>query len=100
MGLVAFPGNEKFMGGCLAAGRGFFHINSAGNAEPCPFSPFSTMDLKDHTIGEVLCSPFFARVRKIGAREAGNHSGGCTLLNFEAEVKDVAFDKEDSVPLF
>ena len=89
MGLVAFPGNEKFMGGCLAAGRGFFHINPAGNAEPCPFSPFSVMNLKNHTIEEVLRSPFFARVRKIGAREADNHSGGCTLFNFEAEVKDI-----------
>ena len=89
MGLVAFPGNEKFMGGCLAAGRGFFHINPAGNAEPCPFSPFSVMNLKNHTIEEVLRSPFFARVRKIGAREADNHNGGCTLFNFEAEVKDI-----------
>lgn len=39
MAILSFPGDEKNMGGCLAAGRGFFHINPTGNAEPCPFSP-------------------------------------------------------------
>ena len=37
---IAFPGDEKILGGCLAAGRGFFHINPNGDAEPCPFSPY------------------------------------------------------------
>ena len=38
---ISFPGDEKSSGGCVAAGRGFFHINSHGGAEPCPFSPYS-----------------------------------------------------------
>lgn len=44
---VSFPGDEKSSGGCLAAGRGFFHINSHGGAEPCPFSPYSDINVKD-----------------------------------------------------
>ena len=39
--LLSFPGDERADGGCMAAGRGFFHINSHGGAEPCPFSPYS-----------------------------------------------------------
>lgn len=39
--LLSFPGDEEKMGGCLAAGRGFFHISATGSAEPCPFSPYS-----------------------------------------------------------
>ena len=31
---ISFPGDEKSSGGCVAAGRGFFHINSHGGAEP------------------------------------------------------------------
>ena len=31
---ISFPGDEKTSGGCLAAGRGFFHINPQGGAEP------------------------------------------------------------------
>ncbi len=30
MVFVSFPGDEKSSGGCIAAGRGFFHINSHG----------------------------------------------------------------------
>lgn len=37
MVFISFPSDEKSSGGCLAAGRGFFHINSHGGAEPCPF---------------------------------------------------------------
>lgn len=84
--VVSFPGDEEAMGGCLAAGRGFFHINSAGGAEPCPFSPFSNINLRDHALADVLQSDFFAAVREIGAAEAANHAGGCALFNHRDEV--------------
>ena len=32
--LLSFPGDELAMGGCMAAGREFFHINSHGGAVP------------------------------------------------------------------
>ncbi|MDR1700381.1 MAG: radical SAM protein [Lachnoclostridium sp.] len=85
--LLSFPGDEDAMGGCLAAGRGFFHINPYGGAEPCPFSPYSEMNLKQHSLIEVLESPFFEKVREISASEALNHKGGCTLFQHEDEVK-------------
>ncbi len=84
--LLSFPGDEEAMGGCLAAGRGFFHINATGGAEPCPFSPYSEMNLKEQSILTVLQSPFFERVREISAAEAMNHKGGCTLFQYEEEV--------------
>ncbi len=84
--VVSFPGDEEAMGGCLAAGRGFFHINSTGGAEPCPFSPFSHMNLRAHTLLDVIRSDFFAVVREIGAEEAQAHTGGCALFNRQSEV--------------
>ncbi|MBQ9696020.1 MAG: radical SAM protein, partial [Oscillospiraceae bacterium] len=44
---ISFPGDEKSSGGCVAAGRGFFHINSHGGAEPCPFSPYSDVNIRN-----------------------------------------------------
>lgn len=44
---LSFLGDEKSSGGCIAAGRGFFHINSHGGAEPCPFSPYSDVNVRD-----------------------------------------------------
>lgn len=86
---LSFPGDEEAMGGCLAAGRGFFHINAAGGAEPCPFSPYSVMNLKEQSLLTVLQSPFFEKVREIGAAEALNHKGGCRLFQYEDEVEQV-----------
>lgn len=86
MVFLAFPGDEKHMGGCLAAGRGFFHINAHGGAEPCPFSPFSDVNIRDRTLLEVLQSPFFTRVRALNAL-ADSHAGGCALFMQEAQVK-------------
>ncbi|MGX8701165.1 radical SAM protein [Caproiciproducens sp.] len=85
--MLSFPGDEEAMGGCLAAGRGFFHINAAGGAEPCPFSPYSEMNLKEQSLLTVLQSSFFEKVRKISAAEALNHKGGCTLFQHVDEVQ-------------
>ncbi len=87
--MLSFPGDEEAMGGCLAAGRGFFHINANGGAEPCPFSPYSEMNLKRKSILEVLQSPFFERVREISMLETLGHKGGCTLFQHEDEVRRI-----------
>lgn len=83
--IISFPGDEKYMGGCLAAGRGFFHINPSGGAEPCPFSPHSAMNLKEHSIIEVLQSPFFKETQKISRNS--EHKGGCTLFLHNKKVE-------------
>ncbi len=87
---LSFPGDEKHMGGCLAAGRGFFHINPYGGAEPCPFSPYSDVSLKEHTLMQALESPFFKKVRELNAQET-DHKGGCALFAKEAQVKSLLF---------
>jgi len=91
--LVSFPGDEERMGGCLAAGRGFFHINPDGGAEPCPFSPFSELNVKDQSLLDVLKSPFFERVQKISAMDLLHHNqGGCTLFAHQDEVSSALGD--------
>ncbi len=84
--VLTFPGDEAAMGGCLASGRGFFHINPKGDAEPCPFSPYAEYNLKTHSILQILQSPYYAKLRTLAA-EAGPHTGGCVLHKHEAEVR-------------
>lgn len=84
--ILSFPGDEAEMGGCLASGRGFFHINASGGAEPCPFSPHSKHSLTEHTMLEVLSSRYFAELQGIAAA-AGPHVGGCVLFEQEARVR-------------
>lgn len=84
--VVSFPGDEEKMGGCLASGRGFFHINANGGAEPCPFSPYSTRNLRTSSMKEVLQSGFFKSTKDIAALGG---SGGCTLFDRKEQVEQL-----------
>ena len=75
---IAFPGDEKSSGGCVAAGRGFFHINSHGGAEPCPFSPYSDVNIKNSSLREAMHSPLFMALQS-GDILLDDHDGGCVL---------------------
>ena len=83
---VSFPGDEKSSGGCVAAGRGFFHINSHGGAEPCPFSPYSDVNVKNSSLLEAMHSPLFTALRDGGVL-MDEHEGGCVLYEKRAEVE-------------
>lgn len=83
---LSFPGDEKTSGGCLAAGRGFFHINSHGGAEPCPASPYSDINVKDTSLLEALNSKLFKSLRD-GRLLMDDHEGGCVLFEHEEDVK-------------
>ena len=84
---VSFPGDEKTSGGCLAAGRGFFHINAYGGAEPCPFSAYSDTSLKEVSLEEALQSPLFLKLQNSGTLTV-EHTGGCVLFEQEETVKN------------
>jgi MoaA/NifB/PqqE/SkfB family radical SAM enzyme len=86
---ISFPGDEKHSGGCLAAGRGFFHISVDGSAEPCPFSPHSDTNLRDTPLRDALASPLFTKLIDTGMLLA-EHSGGCLLVEKDREVREMA----------
>ena len=85
---LSFPGDEKTSGGCLAAGRGFFHINSHGGAEPCPASPYSDINVRDTSLMEALNSKFFRSLRD-GGILLDDHEGGCVLFEHKEEVEEM-----------
>ncbi len=88
MVFISFPGDEKSSGGCVAAGRGFFHINSHGGAEPCPFSPYSDINVRDTSLKEALNSRLFRKLRD-GGYLLEDHPGGCTLYERRDDVEKI-----------
>ena len=88
MVFVSFPGDEKSSGGCIAAGRGFFHINSHGGAEPCPFSPYSDINVRDTSLQDVLRSKLFLALQE-GDMLADDHAGGCVLYEKRKQVEEL-----------
>jgi MoaA/NifB/PqqE/SkfB family radical SAM enzyme len=75
---VALPGDEEQYGGCLAAGRGFIHISPEGRLEPCPFAPFSDVNLHNATLREALRSNLLSQIRESDAHLSETR-GGCAL---------------------
>ena len=75
---IAFPHDEMALGGCLAAGRGFIHINAYGDVEPCPFSPYSDRNLAETSLLEAIQSPLLRRIRESGV-DLDETDGRCAL---------------------
>lgn len=94
---IAFPHDELAFGGCLAAGKGFLHINAYGDVEPCPFSPYSDVNLMNVGLEEALASPLFRRIRAEEKR-LDERDGRCALWKERAWVASllgVASESDD-----
>ena len=90
---IAFPHDEVALGGCLAAGRGFVHINAYGDVEPCPFSPYSDRNLNDVSFEEALSSPLLRRVLDSGI-VLDETDGRCALWKKREWVRGLLAEAE------
>lgn len=54
-----FQNDGEFVGGCIAGGRRYLHINAAGDVEPCVFIHYSNANIHDASLLEALQSPLF-----------------------------------------
>jgi len=91
---IAFPHDEIALGGCLAAGRGFVHINAYGDVEPCPFSPFSPYsdrNLSQVSLLEGINSPLLTAIRTSGV-ELDETDGHCALWKRQEWVRSLVAD--------
>jgi len=86
---LAFPGSEIDFGGCLAAGKGFVHINAEGDVEPCPFSPYTDASLRDMSLIEALRSPLLRKIREDDFR-LDESNGICALWQNREWVAELA----------
>lgn len=59
MFVMDFQDDGEYCGGCIAGGRRYFHINSAGDIEPCVFIHYSDSNIRTHTLLEALKNPLF-----------------------------------------
>ena len=81
---LAFPGNERLLGGCLAAGRGFVHISASGDVEPCPFAGYSDRNLTAVPLVDALRSPLLSQIRRRHSLLQEGAVGGCALRGEKA----------------
>ncbi|HCC00897.1 MAG TPA: radical SAM protein [Ruminococcaceae bacterium] len=75
-----FWNDGAYVDGCVAGGRRYFHINSAGDAEPCAFIHYSNYNIRDKSLMEILQSPLFVAYHK-GQPFNKNMLRPCPLLD-------------------
>lgn len=54
-----FQNDAEFVGGCIAGGRRYLHINANGDVDPCVFIHYSNANIRECTLLEALQSPIF-----------------------------------------
>lgn len=54
-----FQNDGEFVGGCIAGGRNYCHINSNGDVEPCVFIHYSSANIKEVQLLDALKQPLF-----------------------------------------
>lgn len=54
-----FQNDGEYVGGCIAGGRRYLHINAAGDVDPCVFTHYSTANIREMSLLDALRSPLF-----------------------------------------
>ena len=54
-----FQNDAEFVGGCIAGGKNYLHINPNGDVEPCVFIHYSGANIKEKSLLDCLQQPLF-----------------------------------------
>lgn len=83
-----FWNDGEYVGGCIAGGRSYMHINANGDIEPCAFIHYSDSNIREHTLLEALNRPLFMQYHD-NQPFNGNHLRPCPLLDNEGRLAEL-----------
>jgi hypothetical protein len=83
-----FWNDGEYTCGCIAGGRRYFHINAAGDVEPCAFVHYSNVNIHDVTLLEALQSPLF-RAYRDNQPFSKNYMRPCPVLDVPEMIEKV-----------
>ena len=86
--VMDFQNDAEYVGGCIAGGRNYFHINSAGDIEPCVFIHYSDTNIRTHTLKEALTSPLFMQYYH-NQPFNDNHLRPCPMLENPEKLREM-----------
>jgi len=86
--VMDFWNDAPYVGGCIAGGREYLHINSFGGIEPCIFTHFAVDNIKEKSLRECLCSPYFRDIRSRQPYDQ-NLLRPCMLIDHPEVFRDV-----------
>ena len=54
-----FQNDAEYVGGCIAGGRRYLHINANGDVDPCVFIHYSDSNIREKSLLDCLRGPMF-----------------------------------------
>ena len=86
-----FQNDGEFVGGCIAGGRNYFHINANGDAEPCVFIHYSSANIKEVSVLDALRQPLFMAYHN-NQPFNNNHLRPCPMLENPEKLQQMVHE--------
>lgn len=83
-----FQNDGEYVGGCIAGGRRYLHINANGDCDPCVFIHYSDSNIREKTLLECLQSPMFMAYHD-GQPFNDNHLRPCPMLENPEKLREM-----------
>lgn len=88
---IDFFNDGEYVGGCVAAGKQYFHISPNGDCEPCVFAHYSQVNIKEAHILDALRSPLFMAYR-VHQPFSDNMLRPCPVVDNPGAIKKMVHD--------
>lgn len=85
---IDFQQDGEFVGGCIAGGRAYLHINANGDIEPCAFIHYADSNIREHTLLEAYKRPLFMAYKQ-GQPFNENMLRPCPMLENPEALRDM-----------
>lgn len=85
---IDFQNDGEFVGGCIAGGRSYLHINANGDIEPCAFIHYADSNIREHTLLEAYKRPLFMAYKE-GQPFNKNMLRPCPMLENPEALRDM-----------
>lgn len=86
--MLDFQNDGEYVGGCIAGGRRYLHINANGDCDPCVFIHYSDSNIREKTLLEALRSPLFMAYHD-GQPFNDNHLRPCPMLENPEKLREI-----------
>ena len=83
-----FQNDGQYVGGCIAGGRRYLHINANGDCDPCVFIHYSNVNIREASLLDALQSPVFKAYHD-GQPFNGNHLRPCPMLENPDKLREI-----------
>ena len=86
--IIDFQNDGEYVGGCIAGGRRYLHINANGDVDPCVFVHYSDSNIREKPLLDCLRSPMFMAYHD-GQPFNENHLKPCPMLENPDRLREM-----------